>query len=569
MGIIYRFSFLLSIAVATHLLASTDATPAKEEPLKKNHILYLVRSNRISAAIDSYKEYKTTLGHHDSEILEQMALILLDQAMASHQEENELISLYGASLAGVNSLLDLCELGMKSHHPNTQLVALQMAGNIQDDRVNDLLCKAFSSDFLGIRMEAASYLAHKKYRHAVGYIESLMQKLPPFFHCFFPRFYAQIGSTEAVNILKKMLHDPELYTRVSAILAIAQYGRDDLIKEIRTASTHLNPAEQEACAFALGVLSDSHSIQALETMAKSSEPQVQLAAYKALCSLGKRDYLNNIKDLAKHRDLFAIEHLGLIDASEDILFTLTKSKDKAIRFNAALALLKHRDPRCKPPVLEMLLSKQHDLGFTPHASQGKSMMHWKIISSASAYGATDRGKEMLAISLALREQILLDCLELDEAQFLSIANELFKNQQKDLIPLLMHLLCNMNSSAVIELLKAKAEELGSPFIRNYASLALYKLKVEGPYEKRIEQWVTSQKETEMIRFRPITTKATSETSFNYQLAPEESSALLVEALMEIANHHEEKSLDILLDIMKNGHPKNQAVIAGLLMKALE
>lgn len=35
MGIIYRFSFLLSIAVATHLLASTDATPAKEEPLKK------------------------------------------------------------------------------------------------------------------------------------------------------------------------------------------------------------------------------------------------------------------------------------------------------------------------------------------------------------------------------------------------------------------------------------------------------------------------------------------------------------------------------------------------------
>ncbi|MEI8300224.1 MAG: hypothetical protein WCG10_01245, partial [Chlamydiota bacterium] len=84
-----------------------------------------------------------------------------------------------------------------------------------------------------------------------------------------------------------------------------------------------------------------------------------------------------------------------------------------------------------------------------------------------------------------------------------------------------------------------------------------------------EQWVASQKETEMIRFRPITTKATSETSFNYQLAPEESSALLVEALMEIANHHEEKSLDILLDIMRSGHPKNQAVLAGLLMKALE
>ncbi|MEI8301305.1 MAG: HEAT repeat domain-containing protein, partial [Chlamydiota bacterium] len=479
MGVKHCFSLLLSLSVTTYLLTATDNPLPQEEPLKKNHILYLVRSNRIPAAIDSYKQYKTTLGHHDSEILEQIALILLDQAMASHQEENELISLYGASLAGVNSLLDLCELGMKSHHPNTQLVALQMAGNIQDDRANDLLCKAFSSDFLGIRMEAAGYLAHKKYRHAVGYIESLMHKLPPFFHCFFPRFYAQIGSAEAVNILKKMLHDTELYTRVSAILAIAQYGRDDLIKEIRTAATHLNPAEQEACAFALGALGDSHSIQALEVMAKSSEPQVQLAAYKALANLGKREYLNQIKELAKHRDLFAIECLAQIETSEDILFALTKSKDKAIRFNAALGLLKHRDPRCTSAILEMLLSKQHDLGFTPHASQGKSMMHWKIISSASAYGSNDRGKEMLAISLALREQVLLDCLELEQTHFLSIANELLKAQQKDLIPLLMHLLCNMNNPVVIELLKAKAEELGSPFIRNYASLALYKLKVEG------------------------------------------------------------------------------------------
>ena len=182
---------------------------------------------------------------------------------------------------------------MKSKHPTTQLISIQMAGQIQDDRANDLLCKAFSSDFLGIRMEAASCLSLRKYLHAVGYIESLMNKLPPPFQCFFAEMYAQIGSTEAIHVLKKMIHDTELYTRIAATLAAAHYGRDDLLKDIRNAATHLNPAEQEACASAIGMLGDSHSIELLEKMTKSTEDQVKLSAYKALFSLGKRHYLDH------------------------------------------------------------------------------------------------------------------------------------------------------------------------------------------------------------------------------------------------------------------------------------
>lgn len=559
-------AFLTAIAIAFTSLSYSSEEP----PTKVNHLLYLVRSNKIAAALDLYKEYKETKGKHDGELLEQIALIILDQGMASHDEEKELISLYGASLAGVNSLLDLCEFGVKSKHPTTQLVSIQMAGQIQDDRASSLLCSAFSSDYLGIRMEAASYLALRKHSHAVGYIESLMHKLPPFFHAYFPSMYAQIGTTEAITILKKMIHSTELYTRIAATLSAGFYGRDDLIKDIRTLATHLNPAEQEAAVTAIGILKDSHSIELLEKIASTTgDVQVKLASYQALIHLGKKEYIEQVKTLAKNKDLFAITVLGRIEGSEDILFALSQDADRTVRFNAALSLLERKDSRAAFTALEILLSQKRDLGFIPHYSSGRALMHWKLVQSASAYSKDDKDQGILAISLGLREHTLANCLELDEVSFIRIAKELIRLQQKDLIPLLMHLLVSLKSEEAIAMLKSTAEELGAPFMRNYASLALSNMKIEGPYTKRIETWISTQKDTEMIRFRPMAAKTASETTFNYQLTPQENSALLVEALMLIVEQHEEKSLDILLEVLRNGHPKNHPVIAGLLIKALE
>jgi len=559
--------YLLALFLLGAALVAEETSPT----VNKNHILYLVKSHKITSAIDLYQEYKKEIGGvHDSEILEQMALIVLDQGMASSEESKQLISLYGASLAGVNSLLDLCEIGMKSKHPVTQLTSIQMIGALQDDRASSLLCKAFNSDFLGIRMEAAAYLALRKHKHSVGYIESLMNKLPPFFHCFFSEMFAQIGSVDAVNVLKKMIHATELYTRIAATLAAAHHGRDDLLFDIRNAATHLNPAEQEACASALGILGDSHSIALLETMAKSTDDELKLAAHWALINLGKKEKVEEIKALAKKHHLFAIYSLAkLEEGGDDLLCDLLQHSDTNVRINAALALLEKRNPKCLPVIKQILLSKQDDLGFIPQYSPGRSRMYWKCIRSVSAYASKDKDGSLLAISLALREQVLAQCLELEPSYFFDVAHTILNTPQKDLIPLLMQLLCNLNNDAAITLLKAKAEEIGSPFIRNYASLALTKLHIDNPYRGRIEAWVRAQKDTEMIQFRPLTGKTASETSFNYQLTPQENSALLVEALMLFAHAHETASIDLLLEVLRNGHPNNQPVIAGLLMKALE
>jgi len=396
-----------------------------------------------------------------------------------------------------------------------------------------------------------------------------MTKIHPAYHCFFTGFYAAIGNNESIGILKKMIHANELFTRVSAIISAAQFGRDDLVKDIKAASTHLNPAEQEACCFALGALSDSSSISLLEKLSKSPEKEVSLAASFALVNLGKKENLATIIEAAKEKNLFAIAMLGHFEVSASTLYELISSKDKQIRFNAALALLQLKDKHCLGVIKELLIAKKHDTAVLPAHSTGKSMMYWKCLPSLSVLSQTEQGESLLAVSLAFRENLLAQLLDFGQEEFLAIANEIIQQQQKDLIPFLVELLCNIRSEPVIQFLKAKAEELGRPYTRNYACLALAKLHVEGGYQDRIVAWIKAQKDIEMIQFRPVTSKIKSETSFSYKLTPKENSAFLIEALLLISSLHEEKSLDLLLDMIKNGHPKNRPILAGLLIKTLE
>ena len=109
-------------------------------------------------------------------------------------------------------------------------------------------------------MEAAYQLANRKHRSAVGQIESLMQRIPPMFRFYFPQFFALIGTSEAITILKALIEDPYTFVRVESILAAARFDRDDLLPAIRAAATHANISEQEAAACALGTLKDSKSL---------------------------------------------------------------------------------------------------------------------------------------------------------------------------------------------------------------------------------------------------------------------------------------------------------------------
>lgn len=538
--------------------------------LNKLHILYLLQSREFNRAIDLYHEYKKALGRHDFEILQQMGLIILEQGARSADPSTQLISIFGSSIAGISASIDILEAGITSSQPQTQMAAIQYLGHLQDDRCEELLTKAMSSDFFFTRMEAAQQLAFRKSRTAVGQIESLMHKIPPQMRFFFPQFFALIGTSDAMSLLRHMMDDPFHMTRIEAILSAARYGRDDLLPAIRSRATHLNIAEQEACAAAIGYLNDSKSISLLKNLAKSPSSNVKLAARQALYSLGDDASREEIVELAKTGDLFAISLLGDLADSEKTLIPLTRDPNIQVRFNAVFALLKQKDPNVLNCLAEFLIRDSRDLGFQPQFSVGNSLMAWKVIPSARQH-QMEGPNDLLTLSVSVREYMLRECLELKPDEFLKVASLLFDTQQIDLIPLLIALMENLQTPEALQLLSAKAQTAGAPLTRAYCNLALLRLKKGEQYKLAVTQWISSKKQTEMIRFRPMIpwNVRIAEKTSAFELTPEEHSRLLIECYQTIAMEHDDNSIDIILDGLQNGHSNNRPVLAGLLIQTIQ
>lgn len=570
------FALLCSVCTGSETIeiSNTSSSAASEvaAPVLPNklHILYLMQSKEWDKSIDLYRQYKEQLGRHDFEVLQQMGLIILEQGARSSDPELQLISIFGTGIAGVAASVDILEAGITSPHPQTQMAAIQYLGHMQDDRSEELLTKAMSSDFFFTRMEAAHQLAVRKSRVAVGQIESLMYKVPPQMRFFFPQFFALIGTSDAISVLRHMMDEPFHMTRIEAVLSAAKFGRDDLLPAIRSRATHSFIAEQEACATAIGLLKDSKSIPLLQKLSRSSSPNVQLAAQRSLYVLGDESIKKEMFDLAKKEDLFAITTLGEIPGSEDLLYELAKHENMLVRFNAATALLARRDPRSLPILKEFIIRDSRDLGFQPHNSTGNSLMSWKVIPSAVQHQQKD-SYDLVTLSLNVREHLLRLSLELPEEDFLKLASAIFDSRQGELIPTLAALLENLQTPQAIALLKSKAQTAGAPLIRAYCSLALLRMKQPGPYEQSILNWIAMRKNTEMVRFRPMLpwNVKISEKSNAFELTPEENSRLLILCYQTLAERHDEMSIDIILEGLKSGHAKNRFVLAGLLICALQ
>jgi len=526
-----------------------------------------MQQNKVEESIDRYREYTKAVGLQDFDMLQQMGFTLLQKGIQSQDHQTFLMTLLGAGMSGSTRALEILEHGIAHPDPQTQLLALHFIAKIEDDRADELLNRAMSSDYLSTRMEAAFYLSLRKHPHAVGQIEGLMFRLPPMFKPFFPSLFALIGTTDATSALKRLIEDTDVNVRIESILQVAGLGRDDFLSLLRKRLSHSNVAELEASAFAVGALKDSQSIPKLKKLMNSSADNVKIAAALALFRLGDRSGLSCIDELAKKKNIFAITALGSVDGFEETLAILSRSPELQIRINAGIALLQQRDPRCLPALLEVLLEDKRDLAFQPFPSVGRTLTSFKAVPLAELK-AKDPSVNF-TYSLAIREHLLREAIHLPEAHFLSLTQALFAHQQNDLVPSLIALLENLQTTGAKEVLKAGAAKTTAPLIRDYCHLALYRLKEEGPYEEYINRWVTQQRGADLIRLRPILPWKFRLDQSDHTLTPEETSKLLMDAFFSIASKRNEQGISFLLDAIQFGNPQNRYVLMGLLMRATE
>lgn len=557
--VLFCISFICSYLQA-------EIQQAKVNPL---HIFYLVQSKELSQAITLYQRYKEELGRHDFETLQRMAEMILKQGAKSSASEEQLISLLGLKIAGIQTTEEILEFGITSRYPEVQLATLQLIGQLQDDRFESLLNKAMSSDFLYTRLEAAYQLAIGKTRNSVGQIESLMYKLPPEKRFFFPQFFALVGTSDAILLLKQLLDDPIPKTRIEAILHSAKAGYEELLPNIRRKSTHINPAEQEACCFALGALKDTHALPILQKLSLSTNDNVKLAANYSLYLLGEENAKEKIFSLAKEKNLFAIALLGKIIGSEKILISLLQENHLQIRFNAMLSLLNLKDEGCLPYIKEFLIRDSDDFGFQPQMTIGNAFTAWKVVPSMQQH-IKHSFYDLIALSLHIKEEILRKSMELSPDAFVDLASFLLDTRQLELVPSISSLLQSLQTPKAIALLEKHAQRAKAPLIRNYCNLALFQINKNTLSKQIILEWIHSQQDRQIIQFRPFLPRDNyfkDKTAF--ELTPEENSQLLISCYQMISNQHTEESLDLLLNNLQQGHQKNRPLIAGLLIQTLQ
>ena len=404
-------AFLLLACMGGVLLSPLLA----EDEVDKRQITYLLQMQEYGKSFALYKEWHKKLGRHDFEVLHQFGQILLDEGARCCDAERQLVSIFGAGLAGTSSSWEILEAGIKSPHAQTQMATIQLLGRLQDDHSDELLIKAMGSDFFFSRLEAAYFLSTRKHRLVTGQLEALMYRVPHEMRFFFPEFFALIGTSDAISVLRHLLDEKTTVVRTEAILNAGRYERDDLLPHIRAQATHLNIAEQEACAYALGMLKDSKSLPLLKKLSNSPSANVKLAALKSLYLLGEVQSKDELIQMAQKEDLFAIATLGGVAESEEVLAKLVKDENGQVRFNAAMSLLQLRDGRAAKPLIEFLVRDSRDLGFQPQYSIGRANMAWKVVSSASSH--INDQIDLAAISLSVREYLLRLSLELPETRF--------------------------------------------------------------------------------------------------------------------------------------------------------
>lgn len=532
---------------------------------KVSRVLYMIQAKKTEQAIDQLLALKAEdpyLFHEGT--LEKLGFALFEQGMRSFELQDVVTCLYGIGIAHDERGLPIVAKAIQFDHPELQLLAVSVAASFDTELAFEIIERAMKSNYLFVRLEAAYLLAQKGSPTAYSQLVSLMAKVEPELHELFPRLFAMCQSEASSQELKRLLYDQNESVRREAILAMGELRRDDFCDDIRLLAKEPSTVQQEACAYTLGLFRDEASRATLETLARSHTLATKLAASIALYHLGSQEAKNAVIQAAYDGDLFAISALGSLQGDE-VLIKHLNHDDVNIRTNASIALLEVKDSRCLQGIADILLDSHRDYTIAPIMSHGGSLRAWKVTSSSSV--SLENQPQFFEISLKVREQILIKALDLPEHAFLDLAEELLDNSQYDLIPLTVRLLENLRSEKAIALLKKYEMRLGKPYVRAWCALGLYRLHQEGPYAETILKFVAKHEDKEVFKARPVLPWRLRPETSPYELTLEDSCRLLIESFEALAQAQDEKGIETLLRVIRDGNAHNRYTLAGLLIRS--
>ncbi|MBN1914541.1 MAG: HEAT repeat domain-containing protein [Parachlamydiales bacterium] len=533
-----------------------------DETLSSAHILYLAQSDKIEEAVKAYRSKAKEEGH-DYTLLQNIGYILLARGIENHNLEIQKLTMIGAGMAASSRCLDLLEKGVHSMDISIQMMAIQFLSRLNDDRIDPILIKAMSSYSLPIRFEAAYILASRNHSAAAGQIEALMYRLPSMFKPFFPPLFAMIPTYQAKAVFYDLLSDPNIDVRLEAIHSVGNFSRDDLLPILRKKLSSAPHAEKEATLKVLGKLHDYTCLEQIKKLCISPIENVQLAANAALLSLGQGEVLDKIIALALKKNLFALSLLGDVAGGENLLAKFQEDLDPDVSLNATISLLLRKDPRCYNNLLKIFRVKEGDAAIISKYSPGRSLQSWHYVFSPL------QQKDPIdpLVTIRVKEYLLRHTLDLPEETFLSIARTLFYERNNPLIPTLIDLLENVRSAKAIELLKEGSNILGSPLIRNYCNVALFRLGEQEGSKKNMLRWIQQIGTSHIIRISPPTPSQNHSDTSPYDLSSDETTKLLIDTFAALTDEGED--INAFLEAFMSIHPFNRYVFAGYLMKRAE
>lgn len=510
-----------------------------------------------------YEANRGELGRY-GQLLRHSALAWLEREVRCGVAARERLALVCATLTADEKTLFLFEAALASRDPQMQFLALQGLCRYHSTEAERALRKAMNSPYLELRWEVASLLAEGRYPSALEQIEGLMHKCDSVVHHLFPQLYAALGTPAAECVLKRMLVHPCRQVRVEAIVNAAHHGIGAMTAAIRSLATHSDPVQQEAAAYALGVLNDGEALVVLRRLATSPTREVALAANFALYQLGENTPKDLLHAYAEKGDLYAIGLLGEVEGSTELLTTLLGHPSPLVRVNAAVALLHHGSATALPTLTPWLLNAPIGRPLVKKESPGKALY---VYVAAPIFSPEEPQAVLLdEMWLATREEWLSMAAQLPTDKFLPLAEAIVTSDQTDLVPQLFELLADHSSEATEAFLVKHAQRLGAPLVRHYCHLALCRRDVDSPSYLALQQWVEERWHFDFLSFRP---RVEPMKSSKYELKPQETTRLFLAILDTFAERRDAYAVEWFLRGMIGAHPNLRSAFAALLVRALQ